>query len=168
MIRDFPRYILQFFLLVLLQVLLLNNIHLGGYLNPYMYILFILLLPFDTPPWLVLILGFLLGMSVDLFMNTIGMHASATVFMAFLRPGVLKLIAPRDGYEAGTLPRISQQGAEWFIRYALILTFGHHLFLFFAEAFHFADFFATLLRIILSTIFSSLLIIMSQYFIYRE
>jgi rod shape-determining protein MreD len=168
MIRNFPRYFLQFIVLVLLQVLVLNNIHLGGFINPYLYILFILLLPFDTPSWIVLFLGFFLGLSVDLFMNTLGMHASATVFMAFLRPTILKIIAPRDGYEPGTLPRIAHQGAEWFIRYALILTLGHHLFLFFAEAFHFTDFFATLLRVLLSTLFSALLIIMSQYFIYRE
>lgn len=168
MIRNLPRYLLQFILLILLQVLLLNNIQLGGYINPYFYILFILLLPFDTPAWFVLILGFVLGFSVDLFMNTLGLHASATVFMAFLRPSVLKFIAPRDGYEPGTLPRIAHQGAEWFIRYTVILTLGHHLFLFYAEAFHFADFFATLLRVLLSTIFSSLLIVMSQYFIYRE
>ena len=104
MIRIVGRNIIRFLILILFQVLVLDNILLNGYLNPYFYVLFIILMPFETPRWLLLISGFLLGLSVDLFENTLGMHAAATVFMALVRPWVLSIFAPRDGYEPDTFP----------------------------------------------------------------
>jgi rod shape-determining protein MreD len=150
------------------QVLIFNNIEIGGYINPYIYILFIILLPFETPAWITLSLAFLMGLLVDIFSETLGMHTSATVFMAFLRPYILSYFAPRDGYESGSYPRIFYYGLPWFIKYATLMVFTHHLFLFYVEMFKFQDFFATLLRVILSTLFSSILIIISQYFVFRK
>ena len=85
MIRLSIQYFLAFVFLILFQVLVLNNLHLSIYLNPYAYILFILILPFETPGWLVLSLGFVLGLIMDAFCNTLGMHSVATVLLAFLR-----------------------------------------------------------------------------------
>ena len=79
------RYILQFVLLVLVQVLLLNNIAFSGILNPYLYVYFLIILPVDFRPTLGLIIGFLLGLSIDLFSQTLGMHTIATTFAAFCR-----------------------------------------------------------------------------------
>lgn len=168
MIKVIPRNIVRFIVLVLLQVWVLNNIQLGGFINPYMYILFVLLLPFETPGWLVLFLSFILGLTIDMFTDTLGMHTSATLFMGFLRPFVLQSIAPRDGYEPGTFPRIYYMGFAWFVKYAIILIFAHHLFLFTVEVFNFTVFHLVLWRTILSTIFSSVLIILSQYLIFRK
>ena len=109
-----------------------------------------------------------MGLLVDIFSETLGMHTSATVFMAFLRPYILSYFAPRDGYESGSYPRIFYYGLPWFIKYATLMVFTHHLFLFYVEMFKFQDFFATLLRVILSTLFSSILIIISQYFVFRK
>lgn len=168
MINVLPQNIIRFFLLVLLQVFIFNNIELNGYINPYVYVLFILLLPFETPAWLTLVSGFLLGLSIDIFSETLGMHTAATVFMAFMRPFVLSYFAPRDGYESGSFPRIFYYGLPWFIKYATILVLAHHLVLFYLEMFSFRDFFTTFLRVLLSTIFSSFLIVISQYFIFRK
>lgn len=168
MIRVFAENIFRFFILILIQVLVFDNIMLGGYLNPYFYILFILLMPFETPRWLLLLSGFFLGLSIDLFTNTLGMHTAATVFMAFMRPWVLSIFAPRDGYESDSLPRIHYYGLSWFAAYAAILTFLHHTILFYLEVFQFQDFLSTFLRVILSTILSSSTIILSQYFIFRK
>jgi len=168
MINLYVRNIGRFIVLVLFQVLVLNNIQFSGYVNPFMYVLFILLLPFETPRWLLLLSGFLLGLSVDIFSNTLGLHASATVFMAFMRPYVLRIISPRDGYETGTFPRVFYYGVTWFLNYAIILVVMHHLFLFYIEVFRFAEFFRTLLRVILSASFSILIIVISQYIIYRK
>lgn len=168
MIHIIPRNILRFVVLVGLQIFLFNNIQFSGYFNPYVYILFILLLPFETPRWLLLVLGFCTGITIDLFMNTPGMHASATVFIAFLRPYVLNYIAPRDGYESGTFPWQSFYGFSWFFRYALALTFAHHFFLFYVEVFRFSHFFDTLLKVILSTLFSLLFIILSQFLSFQR
>ena len=162
------RNIFRFFFLVLLQVLILNNIQFSKFINPYFYVLFILLMPFESPPWLVIIVSFMLGLSVDMFSHTIGMHTSACVLLAFLRPYVLKIFAPRDGYEPGTFPRIYYYGFEWFLKYALVLVFAHHLMLFYTEVFRFSAFFSTLLRSFISTIFSVFLILISQYIVFRK
>ena len=168
MIRILSRNIIRFILLILLQIFIFNNIQFNGYINPYFYILFIILLPFETPGWILLILSFLLGFTIDIFSQTLGIHASACVFMAFFRPTVLRMLTPRDEYEIGTFPRIYYYGFRWFLKYTAALVFIHHLFLFYIEIFTLSDFFLTLLRAILSSIFSISLIILSQYFIYKK
>lgn len=168
MIKLLPLNIIRFIALLLAQVLIFNNIEIGGYIIPYIYILFIILLPFETPPWLTLFLAFILGLSVDIFSETLGMHAAATVFMAFLRPYILSYFAPRDGYESGSFPRVFYYGFPWFIKYASIMVLAHHFFFFYVEMFKFQDFFTTLLRVVLSTLFSSALIVVSQYFVFRK
>ena len=168
MINLVSRNIFRMFILVLFQVLVLNNIQVSGYINPYMYVLFILLLPFETPRWLLLISGFVIGISIDLFANTLGMHTSATVFMAFLRPYILKLLMPHDEYEQSTYPRLYYYGFTWFLKYSLVLVFLHHTFLFYVEAFRITFFFHTMLRVLLSTLFSVFLILLSQFFIFRK
>lgn len=168
MIKIIGRNILRFVFLILLQVWVLNNIQFSGFINPYVYILFILLLPFETPAWFILILAFFLGLSVDMFTNTLGMHASASVFMAFFRPYVLQSIAPRDGYEINTFPRVYYYGFTWFFKYTLILVFIHHLFLFTVEVFGFTSYYWVLWRTVLSTLFTMVIIIISQYLIYRK
>lgn len=168
MIKLLGRNIIRFIILVLVQILLLNNIRISGYIIPQFYILFILLLPFEIPGWLLLLSGFALGFTVDMFNHTLGMHTAATVFMAYLRPHVLHMISPREGYETGTLPRIYYYGFKWFLRYSVILVFAHHFMLFYIEVFRFSEFFSTLLRVLLSSTLSVILIILSQYFIYRK
>jgi len=162
------RNIVRFVLVVLFQVLIMDNIMLNGYLVPYFYLLFIILMPFETPRWVQLITGFLLGFSIDLFEHTPGMHTSATVFIAFIRPYLLNLFAPRDGYEPDTFPRIYYYGFTWFLKYAIIMVFAHHFVLFYLEVFNLKDFFSTFLRVILSTLLSVSTIVLSQYFVFRK
>jgi len=81
--------IIRFLLLVLFQVLVLNNIEFLGFINPYLYILFILSLPVQTPRWFALLLAFVLGLTIDTFSNTMGMHAFASVLICFLRNGII-------------------------------------------------------------------------------
>ena len=168
MIKVLPRNIFRIFILVLFQVFILNNLQFSGFVNPYMYVLFILLLPFETPGWLLLSLAFVLGISIDVFANTPGLHASATVLMAFLRPVVLDYFAPRDGYVPGTFPRIYYYGIGWFFQYAAILIFAHHFFLFYIEVFRLSDFFITFRRVFFSGIFTLFLVVISQFFIFRK
>lgn len=162
------KYPLQFILLTLLQVLILNNIQISGFINPFLYIIFILWLPFDIPKPVILLIAFLLGLVIDIFSSTLGMHISACVFMAFCRPFILRLIAPRDGYDINQKPGIADFGFRWFVSYAFSLTLLHHFFLFFVEVFRFSDFFYTLGKIAVSTIFSLLLIIICQVFRYNS
>jgi hypothetical protein len=168
MINLLPRNIIRFIVLIAVQLLIFDSIQFSGYVNPYIYILFILLLPFETPKWLLLITAFFLGFIMDIFSDTPGMHTAATVFMAFLRPYVLNLIAPREGYESGTFPRVFYYGVNWFTRYAFILILAHHFVLFYIEIFRFGNFFSTFLRVLLSTVFSLIFIVLSQFFVYRR
>jgi len=160
------RNIVSFIVLVLFQVLILNNIQFSGYINPMLYVLFLLLLPFETSKSFLLILAFILGLSIDMFTNTMGMHAAACVFLALARPFILKYIEPRGGYEHDAFPAINQFGFAWYISYAGILVVLHHLVLFYIEVFRFSEFLTTFYRVILSSCFTLLLIVISQYLIF--
>lgn len=162
------KYLIMLVVLVLLQALILNNIQFSGYVNPYLYVLFILLLPFETPRYLLLFMGFFLGLFIDIFSNTPGIHASATTFLAFLRPFAIDLISSRDTIEVNTPPRLSFMGFGWFLRYTLMLVLAHHLFLFFVEVFTFEGFIYTLSRSLLSAAFTIVLVIISQFLIFKE
>jgi hypothetical protein len=168
MIKELLKYLWQFLILVAAQLLVFNNIELSGYINPYVYVLFILLLPFNIPKALLLFVAFALGLVIDLFMGTPGVHSTATVLMAFSRPRVLALFSPREGYQTGTLPRMQQFGPEWFLKYTVILVLIHHFVLFYLEVLTLHHFFSTFLRAFLSAIFTSLIIFISQYFIFRK
>lgn len=168
MIGEVIRNVGRFLLLVFLQGLILNDINLlQGMAIPYLYILFALMLPMETPRWLELILGLILGLSMDMFTNTIGIHASACVFLAFMRPVYLKAIAPRDGYEFGQQPTIFDQGLSWFLKYASVLVLAHHFWLFYVEVYSFKGFFTTLLRVLLSSAFTLILVVLSQYLVFN-
>jgi rod shape-determining protein MreD len=168
MIKDLLKYLLQFVALVVMQLLIFNNIELSGFINPYIYILFILLLPFEVPGLVLLFSAFMTGLVIDLFMGTPGVHSTATVLMAFARPGVLAIFSPREGYQSGTLPRLQQFGLEWFAKYAVMLVLIHHFTLFYLEVLTFHHFFSTFLRALLSALLTSLILIISQYFIFRK
>ena len=168
MIRIILRNIIRFISLLFLQVFIFDNIRIGGYMTPYIYILFIILLPFNIQGWLLLVSSFFLGFFIDIFYNTLGMHTAACVFIAFFRPVILKIFAPRDGYESGTFPRIFYYGTEWFLKYSLSLVFIHHLILFSIEVFSITGFHHIILRTILSTVLTTLIVVVSQFFIYRR
>jgi hypothetical protein len=163
MIRLIASNIIRFIFLVVLQVVILNNIGLFNMVNPYLYILFILLLPLDIPTYLLLILAFALGLTIDMFSDTGGIHAAATVFMAFCRPLILTLITPRGGYEHEPVPNLKNMGFQWFLMYSVIMVLLHHLVLFNLEMFRLSEFFITFLRVIFSSIFTLILMIISQY-----
>jgi rod shape-determining protein MreD len=164
MINSVLRFCLIFILLILLQVLLFNNIEFSGYVNPYIYVMFILLLPIEIPSWLLLLLSFGTGLIIDFFSGSPGMHTSATVLIGFVRPYVLRIVSPRDGYESGSDPSMLAYGFRWFATYTLFMVLIHHTALFYLEVFRFADFFRTLLRVILSTIFSMSFILLIEFY----
>jgi rod shape-determining protein MreD len=164
MINSVIRYFILFIILMLLQVLLFNNIQFSGYINPYVYLLLILLLPVEIPSWLLLLISFFTGLTVDFFSGTPGMHASATVLAGFSRPYVLRLISPRDGYEPGATPSMEVYGFRWFLLYTITIVVIHHFALFYMEVFRLTDFFRTFLRVILSSIFSAIFILLAEYY----
>jgi rod shape-determining protein MreD len=164
MTKGFPKFLLTAFIILLLQILILNNIEFGGYINPYIYVMIIMLLPLEMAQWLVLIIAFATGMIIDSSAGTPGMHTSATVLAGFVRPWLLRYISPRDGYEQGAWPSMAVYGVRWFAVYALWILLIHHFALFFIEVFRFQEFFRTLLRVIFSTAFSFIFVIVAEYY----
>ncbi len=168
MLNDVIKYSGIFVLLMLIQVLIMNNIGFSGYVNPFVYLLFIILLPLEIPAWILLIIAFFTGLTVDLFTATAGLHTSATVFVAFVRPYILRVIAPREGYEQGDEPGIAKNGFRWFILYVVLMVFIHHFALFYIEVFRLKQFFYTFARVILSSLFSIFFIVIIQILIIRK
>lgn len=158
---------MMFVVLVLIQVLIFNQVHFGGFLNPFIYVLFILLLPLSLPRYAVLLLSFLLGITIDWFSNSPGLHASATVLMGFFRSPVVNLISLKES-DQSDFPGLQLTGWRWFLTYAAILVIIHHFFLFYIEVFSFENFFRTLLRSIASSMFTVGIIVLSQFIIFRE
>lgn len=159
---------MRFILLVFMQVLIIQNINLTGYVILLPYILVIIILPFETNKLIVLFTAFLLGVCVDYFYDSSGLHAAACTVMGFSRHYVLKYIAPRDGYDIGVKPTIEDMGLEWFLRYAGTLVLLHHFFLFYLEIFRFSEFFQTFLRVLLSSVGTLGLIILIQFLFFNN
>ena len=168
MISAYLNNIGRFILLVLIQVLVLNDVQFYNFANPYLYILFVFLLPFEVPGWLLLVLSFVIGITVDAFSNTYGLHTSSAIFVGFLRPYVLMLFSPREGYEPGSSPKAYSMGFIWFIKYSALLVFAHHLFLFMIESLNYSDIQSILIRVITSTVLTFVLVILSQFFMLRK
>lgn len=163
MITVVRNHILGFLLLVLLQALVLDHLDLAnGWVIPYLYVLFIIALPFDTPPWATLVLGFALGLAMDYFSSTPGMHAGACVLMAWTRLFMLRILAPRDGYDLTRHPNVPDMGLTWYMTFAGTLVLVHHLWLFFVEVYRFNDFLSTLLRALMSAAATMLLCLLAQ------
>jgi hypothetical protein len=168
MIKEIQKYFIQFVLLVATQLLIFNNIEFSGFVNPYVYILFILLLPFNIQKSLLLIMAFAEGLMIDVFSGTPGVHTTATVLVAFLRPAVAGVFAPREGYISGTNPRVLYYGFEWFVKYATTLIIIHHFVLFYLEVMTFDHFFATFFRSLASSAFTLLIVVLSQFLFFRK
>jgi rod shape-determining protein MreD len=164
MINTIIRFSLIFILLIVLQLFLFNNIQFSGYVNPYVYIMFILLLPVEIPSWLLLLLSFFMGLMIDFFSGSPGMHTSATVLAGFVRPYVLRVISPRDGYESSSDPSMLVYGFRWFLIYSIIIVSIHHTALFYLEVFRLSEFFRTLLRVILSSVFTISFILLIEFY----
>jgi rod shape-determining protein MreD len=162
------RILFRFILITFAQVMILNNIHLHGLFNPYLYPLFILLMPLETPAWLLLFTGFLSGWVIDWYSHTGALHASASLLIAFLRPSLLRLMKPTGGYLPEDRPTISSMGFTWFLTYCSILVFIHHLYLFMIESFSFSQFIFVIGKIVISSIVSITLMVILQFLFYRR
>lgn len=149
----------RFFLLLFLQVLILNNINFLGYINPYLYVLFLVLFPFNANRSLFLVLSFLLGLGIDVFEDSGGIHAAACLVAAFIRPYILRF-SFGVSYDHQNIKFSSTPFGARFT-YVGLLVLVHHFVLFLLEFFTFAHVFLILKKTVLSGIFTILLIFLS-------
>lgn len=162
MYSDILKYLGLTALLLLLQLLVLNNINFLGYVNPFVYLLIILLIPYRISRWMLLLIGFTLGLAVDYFSNTLGLHASASLVLAYFRPVILNRWRFKSVQDIHGVPDIRNTSLEWFVVYTLIAVFLHHFILFTLETFTFRHFWLTILRIVLSTAVSTFFIVIIE------
>lgn len=160
--------LIRFVVLVFIQVFLLKNITLYNLSTPYLYILFILLLPFEVPNVLLFLLAFILGLTVDMFYNTPGLHAASCVLLAFARVLFISITVQKDGFDNEPEPTLSLMGFRWFFTYAVVLTLLHHFFLFNLEVFRLSEIQYTLSRVVLSAAFTVFLMLITGLLFYRS
>lgn len=156
--------ITRFFILTLLQVLILKRIAFNfgdfAFIHLIIYPLFLLLLPLNIPRPLIMVIGFILGMTIDIFYDSPGVHASTCVFIAYVRPMILSLLQPYEGYSTNASPTLRSLGFTWFLSYASILIGLHLLFYFSVEAFSFVFLFEILMNTIFSLIPSVIIVVL--------
>ena len=149
----------RFIIAVLVQVLICNHIDFMGYINPMVYIYFILLFPFNSNRSLFLVLAFALGLTVDMFSDSGGANAAACVIIAYIRPFVLRF-AFGISYEHQSI-KLENTAFGQRIIYIVILTFIHHLFVFLLEIFNISSILLVLRNTLFFGIFTTIVITLS-------
>ena len=134
--QNFLSYIIPLAVYLALQVFLFDNMTLYGTAFCFVYVAFILFLPFNINPMLLITLAFAGGLITDLFYDSMGVNACAMVLIAFIRKPWTALITPPGGYEDQPSPSIRALGLNWFIYYIFPLVFIHHFFMFEVESGH--------------------------------
>lgn len=157
---------LGFFFLI--QVLILNQVELGAGTLIMIYPLFIILLPVEINIFLMLILAFVLGISIDALSNTYGLHASSLLLMAYFRPIIFKAFSPRDGYDVEQELNIYAMGFAWFIKTFGILLLIHHFWFFFIEHLRLDEVLYVLYVTLLSVPMSFALCLLIQFLFIRK
>jgi rod shape-determining protein MreD len=159
--------ILQFILISLAQILLLNNIQLFGYMQPLIYIWFIILLPNSFPKWIVMILGFLMGFTMDVFSAQLGFHTATATLTATIKPMMLSWFV--NNFDNNTFrPSIAEMGFLSFLGFTSSIVFLHTTIYILIESFSFAEILNLLLRILISSLISIGLILISDALFIKE
>ncbi|WP_299162716.1 rod shape-determining protein MreD [uncultured Tenacibaculum sp.] len=158
--------IFLFIFLLLLQVLILNNILFLGYINPYLYIIFVFLYPLNTNRFPFLSLAFLLGLCVDAFSNSGGIHAFSILFIAYIRLFLVKTIFKKTESDY-LLFNLRLETFDKVFNYTVILTLIHHFILFSLINFSFYNFSNVMINTLFSSVFTLVLYFLGS-FIFRK
>jgi cell shape-determining protein MreD len=155
--------ILRFILLLTIQILICNHIHLFRFINPYIYILALLLLPVNIPRSWQYIIGFVTGFIIDSFTMTYGVHASASLMLIFVRPYLINLLNRNNVSVDNEALIPGVKDFRWLFLYTFILTFLHHLWSTFFEIFSLQNFACNLLTILINAFFTTMVILSIEY-----
>jgi len=168
---NFKRLITFSFLVLVLglvQILLLKNLALFGIAFCFIYLLAILSFPITIPNITLLLISFSIGLLIDVFYDTLGMHALSVTFLAFLRPLWLRVISPTGGYDDTTDPTISEMGIGWFLTYSIPLVFAFCLVFFLADQWGTGGVLNILNKSFFSSIFTVILAIIVQLLFFKR
>lgn len=155
--------IVSFFIFLFYQVLILQNVVLFHTAFCFLYVLYLLLLPVETNPLLLMGIGFVMGFAVDMFYESIGLHAFSCVLIMYIRNYWLMRVTPQGGYDSNATPSLNAGGVQWFLVYATPLVFIHHAALFYMEAGGLGMFWFTLWKTLTSTLFTMVAILIAEF-----
>ena len=161
-LRDVIVQLFRFVIYAAVQVLLVRHLALFDLGWCFLYLGFLLFLPLRTPIVVQLLLSFAMGLTMDIFYDTGGLHAAAAVLLGFLRPWVLRILTPRDGYDSADTVNVHQMGWQWFLVYLLLLVVLHHTAFFVLELGSFRHLGITLGKILVSALFTSVALLIIQ------
>lgn len=159
--------ILRWLILLSVQIFLLKNLGFYNLSTPFIYVLFLLLLPFKTPNLILFLLAFGTGLTLDSFYDTMGVQASACVALAFVRISFINVSLNKDTLDEPE-PSLKYMGLQWFSLYAFLCVATHHVVLFLLESFRITEIGYTLIRAGLSIIFTMVLILLVEFIFYRR
>lgn len=164
------KHIIRFALFILVQVFVLDKIHLHQMVTPYIYFLFILWLPFNIGRTQLMITALVVGLTLDGFRHHPGFHTAACVLIAYVRPFLVNLLIPQEGadnnYDEPSFK--SMGGIVPYIIFTGVLTFLHHSWLFLLEAWQFGNIWYFLVKTLLSTLLTMVLIIITELLFARK
>ena len=103
------------------------------------------------------------GIIIDMFYDSLGLHAFACVLVMYFRNYWLSLLTPQGGYDSTASPSLAMSGVQWFLVYTFPLVFLHHAFLFFIEVGGFGMFWFTLGKVFVSAIFTTIAIVLVEF-----
>ena len=168
--RTLPKNIIRYILFILFQVFVLDNIPpIHQFIVPYIYFLFILWLPFNINRFLLLIVSFLFGLTLDYFTGTPGLHAAPCVLIAYLRPFLLNLLIPQETIEQSYIePGNKSMGWAPYGLYVGILTFIHHFYLVLIEWLQFGNFVYFIGKVAASSAISLAMILITELLFARK
>jgi rod shape-determining protein MreD len=155
--------VFRFLLLLAVQIIIFNNMNFLGYISPFPYILFIILYPVNGNKFGLLFASFLLGIIMDMFSNSGGIHTTACLILAYYRPYLFKFSFGLS-YEYQTVKLNDVISTERF-SFILLSVLIHHFILFVLEAFQISFFWDVLIRTLLSTVFTIIICIIIIYLI---
>jgi hypothetical protein len=158
-----PQQIVLFVVYLLYQGMILQNVVVYHTAFCYLYVLYLILLPVEANPMALMGIGFLMGLAVDMFYESAGLHAFASVMIMYVRNYWLNSLTPQGGYDSNSVPSVAMNGVQWFLIYAVPLIFLHHSLLFFMEVGGFGMFWYTLWKVLTSTIFTTVVILIAQF-----
>lgn len=159
--------IVRWIILLLAQILLLRNLSYYNMATPFVYVLFLLLLPFGIPNILLYLIAFVTGLTLDAFYDTLGVHTAACIMLAFVRILFISVTVSRDGFDEPE-PTLGNMGFKWFLLYALLCIFSHHIVLFLLETFRLTELSYTLLRCLLSGLFTLFTVVLIEFVFYNR
>ena len=164
--NSFTKNLSRFIVLILLQVFVFNYVQWFGFLNPFVYLLFLILLPLEIPKTVQYLIAFATGFIVDSFLRTYGIQAFACVLMVFLRPYIILILNGFKPLEAGVKPVPGIKDFNWILVYTLLLVFVHQITIATLEVFQWLHWWRIIWTSAVNTLFTTFIILCVEYIFY--